>query len=192
MIVSTLSEQFELLAHKLSLLNIEPEQWFSRQDIFNSSIFNTHSDDINDYLVELKRNIDKLMRIQDTQYAGYIAETITQQFSALKQLAHAVSVNDSAKQYQKSHRQQLQNVKKLQQQAYRPIQSLYAELSELKEFERRLIDMVSDKQALLHKAEQNNKHELQQQVLTTQQRLGRCRQAISQVEEQIQQLESQN
>ena len=68
-----------------------------------------------------------------------------------------------------------------------PSQQLYQKLSEYHGFERRLLDMVQEKQDNLNrcKANSQNSKDTQQQLLALHQRLGRCRKAISDVEKQI-------
>ena len=60
---------------------------------------------------------------------------------------------------------------------------LYKKLSEYHEFERRLVAMLNEKNLQINKT--NNTQQHTQDILTLHQRLGRCRQAISKVEREI-------
>lgn len=188
-----LHHSLELLKQQISNLNIKPEQWFKRSDLFNSNAFSTKSDDIHDYIKELQNNISRLTNTQSVELGEFLAEQIQTQFACLRNLVNSNNLNTKAKAYDKAHVKRLRQVQMLTKQVSKDSQQLYSELSELKEFERRLEEMVSDKQnQLLSYGGQKLKQDYQQQVLLTQQRLGRCRQAISKVEDQIQQLDSKN
>lgn len=188
-----LKQQFEQLKQRLTSLAIKPESWFGKQDLFNSSAFHTKSDEVADYLVELEGNINKILNIKEPVLVQHLSELVPQQFAALNRLIAAQEVNQHNKNYQRQFKQHLKVVKQLNQRASQNSQSLYQELSKLKEYERRLFEMVEEKQQALNKySGQKLRAELQQQVLQTQQRLGRCRQAVSKVEEKIQQLDSRN
>ena len=75
--------------------------------------------------------------------------------------------------------------KKAAQKLFQPIQNLYSQLSETIEFERRLLVMLAEKQAILSSSPPNKKVQATDDVLIVHQRLGRCRQAISKIERQI-------
>lgn len=186
-------QQFQQLEYKVNSASIEQQKWFNKSDLFNSSCFYSQSDETRDYLSELKDNIVKLSQITDTAYLEFLTERVTQQFACLKNLLNAQSVNNKAKHYRRSNTQRLAQVKKLTTTVNQSSQDLYSELSKLQEFERRLLDMVSEKQQQLSAYSGSKlRNDYQQQVLVTQQRLGRCRQAISKVEEQIQKLDDKN
>ena len=182
--------QFQQIEDRINHANIDQQKWFNRSDLFNSSCFYSQSDEVGEYLSELKDNINKLIKVHDTEYVEFISERVTQQFSCLKNLVNSQSVNRKAKDYRRSHNQRLAQVKKLTKTVNQSSQDLYSELSKLQEFERRLLDMVAEKQHQLSTySGAKLRNDYQQQVLVTQQRLGRCRQAISKVEEQIQKLD---
>ena len=192
-VITQLENQFAELYNNLSRVKIKPEQWFKRSDLFHSSGFKTRSDDIQDYLNELKANINKLASLTDIERTEFMADMVKTQFACLKNLLNSTALNTKAQRYDKDNARRIHLIKQLTKRVSKDSQQLYSELSELKEFERRLEEMVADKQLQLNSySGQKLRQEYQQQVLLTQQRLGRCRKAISDVEEQIQRLDSKN
>lgn len=188
--VEALRIQFDALNRQLSLLTIRPEQWFAKNDLFHSSAFNARSDELSDYVKELENNVNMVERIKDPDQMAYVLDRIADQFACFKGLINSVELNKKNKTYNKTHARRLNKVKQFAKTAAKSSRALYQELSELQEFERRLLEMVEEKQQTLSRyAGQSQRQSLQEQVLVTQQRLGRCRKAISKVEEQIQQLD---
>ncbi len=169
---------------------IDQENWFNRSDVFISSAFNTKSNELADYFAELRDNINKLTRLKEPEYLEFLADKVTQQFACLKSLHNSAQIDTKERKYKQQHKARMQQTKQFANRVTQSSQSLYAELSQLQEYERRLLDMVSERQQRLHQYQgTKHKQEYQQQVLTYQQRLGRCRQALSKVEEQIQKLD---
>ena len=168
-----LNQSLSQLRQQITVLNIKPEQWFKRSDLFHSNAFSTKSDDINDYLKELETNISRLTHTRSVELGEFLAEQIQTQFACLKNLLNANNLNSKAKAYDNAHAKRLRQVQKLTKEINKDSQQLYSELSELKEFERRLEEMVTDKQTQLNSySGAKFKQEYQQQVLLTQQRLG--------------------
>lgn len=169
---------------------IDQENWFNRSDVFISSAFYTKSNELTDYFAELRGNINKLTRLKEPEYLEFLADKVTQQFACLKSLYNSAQIDTKERKYKQQHKARIQQTKQFANRVTQSSQSLYAELSQLQEYERRLLDMVSERQQRLHQYQgSKHKQEYQQQVLTYQQRLGRCRQALSKVEEQIQKLD---
>ena len=181
----------ELEASLAPIMNKE-RAWFKASDIFFSNAFYSRSDELQDYIKELKSNINRLSSVKDETQVAYLTDKISEQFSCFRNFLNSQGL-DSKYVKQKRHRVNLQQrVKNIAQVATQSSQELYQELSKLQEYERRLLDMVAEKQQQLMSFHGSNKTEMQQHVLHTQQRLGRCRQAISGVEEKIQKLDSRN
>lgn len=193
--VEKLKQQFNQLQSELQHRGLSKMKWMNNSDFFVSSSFFVQSDELQDYLLELKSNISKIGRVSDQIQLEYLSERIRDQFACLTNLMNSLSVN--AKQQQKRKTSNLQSrvaqMKKFTAKISKSSQELYAELSKLQEFERRLTEMVAEKQhQLASYSGQKLKTDYQQQVLTTQQRLGRCRKALSELEEQIQELDNRN
>lgn len=193
--VQELKNKVDELKHQLSAVLQGQQQWFKASDVFNSSHFYTKSDELKDYIKELENNVNRLATVNDTTHAEYLTERISVQFTCLKNFYNSSYLS---KKYSSQNKQLFSKVNRVKQMAAKATQSsqeLYQELSKLQEYERRLLDMVTEKQSMLNQAQQGRisntqKTELQNQVLVTQQRLGRCRKAISGVEEQIQRLDT--
>lgn len=193
--VQELKNKVDELKHQLSAVLQGQQQWFKASDVFNSSYFYTKSDELKDYIKELENNVNRLATVNDTTHAEYLTERISVQFTCLKNFYNSSYLS---KKYTSQNKQLFSKVNRVKQMAAKATQSsqeLYQELSKLQEYERRLLDMVTEKQSMLNQAQQGRisntqKTELQNQVLVTQQRLGRCRKAISGVEEQIQRLDT--
>jgi primosomal replication protein N'' len=172
---------------------IDNENWFNRSDVFVSSAFYTKSNELSDYFQELKGNIAKLERLNEQAYLEFLADKVTQQFSCLRSLLNSASVHSKDKTYRFRQKSKVQQAKQFTKRISQSSQDLYTELSKLQEFERRLLEMVAERQQKLHQYTGSVKRqEYQQDVLTYHQRLGRCRQALSKVEEQIQKLDEKN
>ncbi len=189
----TLLQQLQQLESALQASAIDDENWFNRSDVFVSSAFHTQSNELSDYISEIQENISKLTKLNETEYVEYLADRVTQQFACLKSLLNSVTVQSKDKKYKQIHRAKKQQAKQFANKVTQSSQTLYAELSQLQEYERRLLDMVAEKQQRLNQYQGANlKQQYQQDVLICQQRLGRCRQALSKVEEQIQKLDERN
>lgn len=191
--IDLLHQQYQQLQQQFSQSNIDQKNWFNHSDVIVSSAFSTRSDELKDYFEELQANIYKLNSLTDTDYLHFVADKITQQFACLRSLLNSATINNKDRQHRKLHQARVQQAKQFARQASQSSQSLYAELSQLQEYERRLFDMVQDKQKQLNQYSGTKfRQQYQQEVLAYQQRLGRCRQALSKVEEQIQRLDDNN
>ena len=193
--VQELKNKVDELKHQLSAVLQGQQQWFKASDVFNSSHFYTKSDELKDYIKELENNVNRLVTVNDTTHAEYLTERISVQFTCLKNFYNSSYLSKKYTSQNKQLYSKVNRVKQIAAKATQSSQELYQELSKLQEYERRLLDMVTEKQSMLNQAQQGRisntqKTELQNQVLVTQQRLGRCRKAISGVEEQIQRLDS--
>ena len=188
-----MQHQFDIIKQQLSQFKGDKGKWFNHQDLFVSKSFHCQSEELADYTKELEKNIKLLSSITSVEHAEYLSQRVQDQFACFRNLLNAQKLNSKHQNHRKATFQRLQRVKQLSKQVNQSSQELYQELSKLQEYERRLIDMVAEKQQTLHQYKgQKHRQEYQQQVLVTQQRLGRCRQALSKVEEQIQKLDNRS
>lgn len=188
-----LFQQLQQLEVELQNSALNQENWFNRSDVFISSAFYTKSNELADYIDELKGNIAKLSKLTEPAYLEFLADKVTQQFACLKSLLNSVQIDSKEKKYKQLNRAKVQQAKQFANRVTKSSQALYAELSQLQEYERRLLDMVTERQQILNQYQGVKlKQQYQQDVLTYQQRLGRCRQALSKVEEQIQKLDDKS
>ncbi|WP_448568738.1 primosomal replication protein PriC [Thalassotalea ganghwensis] len=166
-------------------------QWRKEHDLFAEGLFSTHSEKLVDYVEEIQAGIIKLthlLKLNKSDIAHHQLTRIERQIAAVINTVEAKNNLNKTE----SIRRNTVNAKKYQQaarQLFQPIQDLYKKLSEILEFERRLIEMLKEKESLLNTAPPSQKEQAANAVLIMHQRLGRCRQAISKLERQIEQQE---
>ncbi|OLQ85685.1 primosomal replication protein, partial [Vibrio panuliri] len=125
---------------------------------------------------EAQATLTTLMREQESGKltalrAEYLSERLFSQLSAIqRELA-----TQSIRKQEPKHHSHFQ----------KPINKLYQELAQHQEWERRLMDMVLDKQQALNSAPPFAQQQAQQALLATEQRLQRCRDAKNKLENQI-------
>lgn len=185
-LIQQLEQQFLVVEQQVTHTFDQNSNWFNHSNWFLGEAFYSQSEDISDYLAELKNNIGKLRQTQNPERLDFISAQITNQFVCFKNLLNSQNVNKKYTKKRSSYNKAA--AQQFAQQITRSSRELYQELSKLQEYERRLFEMVQEKQTVLNSYKGDKlRADYQQQVLLTQQRLGRCRKAISQVEEQIQQ-----
>lgn len=149
----------------------KPTHWF------DSALFSCHSPDLADYVLDSLRHIEHLQR-QGEQLSDAarqrLIERVNEQVSALTLAFRNRDVRQAPS---------ITRTKAVVQQLAANGQQLYQQLSEYQQFEQRLLDMV-------RLAQRDQSAEATHKTLALQARLGRCRRAIDEVEQQIQQLES--
>jgi len=153
--------------------------------MFSESLFNTSNSNLLPYVLEVQSKIHQLEKLLDNhknQFSFDRIQLIEQQIAAIM---NAINANESQN---KASQQRMDTLKKKKyrkaaQSMLMPIQSLYQKLAETHEFERRLQDMLNIKQLEMSKS--NSQTEICDEILILHQRLGRCRQAISKIERQI-------
>ncbi len=155
--------------------------------LFSTDLFNTSSDLFIDYINEIKLNFSQLQRLvsnNNKPLAEYRLESIERQISSLLNAFNAnKSIHNEAQ-----HRLNARKARRLKQSAQKliqPSQNLYQTLAEHHEFERRLMQMLADKELERNSASKQQIDKVSQEVLVLHQRLGRCRQAISKIENNI-------
>ena len=182
-------------------------------NLFSLHLFSTQSDQISHYVEEVKIRLNEFSRLYSlsannktkAEFAKSSLDSIEQQISAIM---NALQANQSmhqaaqtsfdvrkkvrvkkAKKYQ-----QVQNDKynKIAESVLLSSHQLYQQLNEHHEFERRLVNMITDReqQRVRAKSMPNDKSSLE--VLALHQRLGRCRKAISTIERNIELSEKNN
>lgn len=161
--------------------------------LFSNSIFLAQSDKFLPYALEVDRRItelERLMKAGNKMLFQALLESIEQQLQALMNALGAnetmhqnanVRLNTRAKYYKK--RQYQQAAQKMLQ----PSHQLHQKLAEHHEFERRLLAMITDRERLRDSSQNQsqNNQKLTAEILALHQRLGRCRQAISTIERDI-------
>lgn len=174
---------------------------FTYREYFNHQLFNCDSISLMDYVKEAEDNFNHLLRLKDADksFLSDLGNKLTDQLSALTQIIRSNEVAVKEHFYQQQRRKQFYQKKKqakenrYQQAAQyfmRNSHELHQELAQNFEFERRLNEMVYERQAKMKTANKADGQKLQQEILALHQRLGRCRRAITAVEERIATAES--
>ncbi|WP_199609239.1 primosomal replication protein [Flocculibacter collagenilyticus] len=195
------------LAHQLSLIKEQSEyidkfndenRSVKEQHIrFDATLFKVRSSKLQDYAIEAAKNfalLEKLYKKGQSEYLTYYINLLDSQISALVQAVKSNEVKLKEIQFDKKARQARyqQKLKRTAQHIMQPSHELYAELNQNHEYERRLMNMLEMREARLKSANGAEADTLKQEVLALHQRLGRCRQAISKVENKIAWVEKRN
>lgn len=163
----------------------------AQQGLFAPQLFATKSMLLTDYVEEISQQLEHLPAPQLRHQHQYALTKITEQIEAIVKVLKATSIwqqQNKPAPYKKATPQQY---KQQAQKILAPINELYQELTKNHEFERRLQDKLAMAQQQLKAATKETQPQLNTQVLTLHQRLGRCRKAISECEEKIQRAEKQ-
>ena len=146
------------------------------QPLFDELLFHCKSRLLVPCVKETQSTLETLIREQDsgrltTLRAEYLSERLFAQVAALqREIATQPIRKNEPKHY--SHFQ-------------KPINVLYQELAQHQEWERRLAEMVRDKLVELEHAPAFSKQDAQRTLLSTEQRLERCKVAKLKIEKQI-------
>jgi len=164
-----------------------------KHHLFNQECFKSRSKQFLPYVTEIEKELqhaEKLLKQRQIDFFAFQVEKIELQCAAIIKAINAKESLTAIDKYRKDHFGRAK-FKRAISKVLVPIQELYAKLSETHEFERRLLAMLNEKEIQLNSASENQKDVITQEVLTLHQRLGRCRQAISKLERQIEQQEKQ-
>jgi primosomal replication protein N'' len=160
-------------------------------DIFSEKLFLTHSDMFHPYIIEVKNKTDELSRLlaaNKNTLAHSRLLLIEQQISALRTALNSNSTLHKEPE-QRLVAMKARRYKKAAQAVMQSSHNLHKKLNETFEFERRLIEMIQDRELQRQHANVKRSKQLSEEVLALHQRLGRCRQAISKLEREIAQAE---
>ncbi len=165
-------------------------------NLFSAELFISQSDRFSPYIKEVQRELPKFSRLVKAgkiELSTLLLQQIEQQVAAISNALHAnAALHQAAKLSFDAHRKV--KIKKTKaQNKYQDItkkiiltsQQLYQKLNEHHEFERRLMDMVAERESQRVKCKASHSAKLSAEVLALHQRLGRCRRAISTIERDI-------
>lgn len=180
------------LTEQAKIIDIENEQTKSHyllkdKDVFSEALFATNSDKIQPYVDEVRGKtieLSRLLRHGKKELSQNRLQSIEQQISAI---LNAIRSNKGIHQ-EAQYRLTAINArryKKAAKQLFKSSQALYQQLSEHHEFERRLLAMMDEREVIRKNATPAKARKISDEVLALHQRLGRCRQAISKIERQI-------
>ncbi|WP_286266069.1 primosomal replication protein [Thalassotalea atypica] len=159
--------------------------------LFSSNLFSTQSDKYHLYVKEIERKVKELQKhisYENFTVVDNLLPSLERQIAAI---TTALSANDSIHRNIDNAfkpRQFIKNkYKKTAKLIMQPTHELYSKLSEHNEFERRLALMIAEREMLRSKTSNHsaNNEKLKLEILALHQRLGRCRQAISIIERDI-------
>ena len=158
-------------------------------DIFAEALFSTHSDQFRPYVEEIKNKTNELARLLSSNkntLAHSRLQLIEQQISALRT---ALNSNPTIHK-EAEHRLvaiKARQYKKAAQAVMQSSHNLHKKLTETFEFERRLLAMIREKEQQYQLKNDKLNKKISDEILVIHQRLGRCRQAISKLEREIEQ-----
>lgn len=210
--LSILLEHLSIQAKQTDKLNSNQKshRLIENNNLFSQHLFTTQSDKIFLYVEEVKKRLNEFSRLHtlsgDNINKAELAKSsillIEQQISALM---NAIQANETMHQAAQASFNARKNVRKKYAQATQLKQTdkynkmaksillsshqLYQQLTEHHEFERRLRDMITEREQQRTRSKSANIDKLSQEVLALHQRLGRCRKAISSIEKNIEQAE---
>lgn len=167
-------------------------------NLFSPSLFSSQSDRYLPYVEEIERKLAEFTRLVASNkitLSKALLEHLEQQISAISIALQANStIHQAAKlSFDANKKIRVKKAKAKQVSKYRDLaktlilncQQLYQKLTEHHEFERRLMDMLMEKERQRLECKKHESEKLSFEVLTLHQRLGRCRKAISTIERDI-------
>jgi primosomal replication protein N'' len=185
-------------------VNLTSHQLIENNNLFSDHLFRTRSDKLSPYVQEVKDKIGEFSRLNDlslqgidrADFAKAALQQVEQQIAALLNAVQANNAmhqaakisSDVRKKVRIKHAKKKNIANQYQTLAGNVLansHALYKKLNEHHEFERRLLDMITQREQQRNKAKNSDTSLLSQEVLALHQRLGRCRQAISVIERDI-------
>jgi primosomal replication protein N'' len=167
-------------------------------NLFSPTLFFSQSDRYLPYVEEIQRRLTEFRRLVSAnkiELSKALLEHLEQQISAISNALQANStIHQAAKlSFDANKKVRIKKAKAKQITKYRDIANklvlsshqLYQKLTEHHEFERRLMDMLTEKERQRLECKKHESDKLSVEVLTLHQRLGRCRKAISIIERDI-------
>lgn len=167
-------------------LNHKANKQLADKALFSPNLFSCQSDKLTPYFHETKKQLNSLsftLEHKKDDISHLLIERIEQQITAIYNAIQANNARLSqASQLDWQKKLRYKNaVKKVVQSSH----DMHQQLAEYHEFERRLTIMVNEKNLQLQQSNKNNTKNISNEVLAIHQRLGRCRQAISKLEREI-------
>ena len=202
--LSNLLSQLENKAKQTDIKNASSKvhRLIENTNLFSSDLFTSQSDQFSPYVKETQRKISEFSRLvaaNKIKLSMVLLQHIEQQISALSNALQSNSVIHQAVKLsfdannklriRKSKAKQTDKYNQLTRKVMLTSHQLYQKLNEHHEFERRLMDMVAEREVMRAKCKKHEGEKLSTEVLVLHQRLGRCRKAISIIERDIELVE---
>lgn len=170
-LIHTLEQQFDQLAQSLEAI----ADHSAGKARFDRALFAAHGTRLRDYLAETRANLEQLARAVEGGHLAqtrFLAERIVAQIAALRR------------------EEATQALRRAEPAPVAGGGDLYQKLAQHQDYERRLKDMIADRENHVSRcvslAQQQT---LQREIAALEGRLGRCRQALAKIEKQIERYE---
>ena len=201
--IERLTKVLVRLAREAKQIDIQNNQDKSHRliennNLFSPALFFSQSDRYLPYVEEIERKLAEFTRLVASNkitLSKALLEQLEQQISAISNALQANStIHQAAKlSFDANKKIRVKKAKAKQVSKYRDLaktlvlnsHQLYQKLTEHHEFERRLMDMLMEKERQRVECKKHESEKLSFEVLTLHQRLGRCRKAISTIERDI-------
>jgi len=198
--LSSLLQALDIQARQIDVKNIQTKahQLIENNNLFSPTLFVSQSDKFSPYIQEVERKVSEFSRLIDAdkiEFSKILLQQIEQQISAISNAIQSNSIMHKAAKlsFDANSKVKIKKYKAKQANKYNNLaknimmssHQLYQKLTEHHEFERRLIDMIAEREAVRAKCKNNESEKLSSEVLALHQRLGRCRKAISTIERDI-------
>ncbi len=196
--LSALLEQLATKAKQIDIKNAmeKVHRLIENNNLFSPELFVSQSDRFSPYIEEIQRKLpeySRLVRADKIELSTLLLQQIEQQVAAIANalranatLHQAAKLSFDAHSKVKIKRSKSQNkYKDIAKKIMLTSQQLYQKLNEHHEFERRLMEMVAERELQRVKSKASDSTKLSAEVLALHQRLGRCRKAISTIERDI-------
>jgi len=178
----------QLKAHRL----------IENNNLFSSTLFVSQSDQFSTYTKEVQRRLAEFSRLitaNKIDLSKVLLQQIEQQISAISNALQANTVmhQSATISFDANNKVRIKKAKVKQASKYNELtknimqnsHQLYQKLAEHHEFERRLMDMVKEKEHIRIRCKKQEGEKISMEVLALHQRLGRCRKAITTIERDI-------
>jgi len=213
--LSTLLVHLKEQSKQIDQLNAKHKyhRFIENNNLFSQHLFRTESDLFTPYVIEVQNRLEQFPRLYSSsgnnknkaELAKSSLQHIEQQTTALinaiqanKGMHKAAQVSFDARKkvrIKSANTAQLNQKDKYKAMAKSVLltsSQLYQQLSEHHEFERRLMDMITEREQQRVRSKSISTDKLSQEVLALHQRLGRCRKAISSIEKNIELAQKNN
>jgi len=202
--LSSLLQTLDMQAKQIDLKNSQAKahRLIENNNLFSTTLFVSQSDRFQPYIKEVEYKISefsRLVAVNKIELSKVRLQQVEQQITAISNalqsngaMHHAAKLSFDANnkvRIKKSKAKQASKYNELTKNIMLNSHQLYQKLTEHHEFERRLMDMVAEREAMRIKCKSHDSERLSTEVLALHQRLGRCRRAISTIERDIEQAE---